>query len=256
YALVGAAFYIMLSVTLLVGALVLHNTARTTERLLVLTAPAPLFAPMQIAGLLAAVYVAVAAAALLGRERDRGTIDVLLAGPANEGAIILGTYAAFMRLATIALFGVLAWTLAAALALNLAVGWQLLWLALLLFLAAAMLIALGLLAACTGGRTRTALALFMVVVGLLAAIQLSDQIVTLALAQGSSDSLLLINRALGVVNGTLRWVSPFGMVVDGSESLVNQQVWRFAGACLRLVLLTIAALAGALVVLRSKRGAG
>jgi hypothetical protein len=88
----------------------------------------------------------------------------------------------------------------------------------------AAIVAFGLLVAVGGGRTRTALAYFILAILLLASLQIADTIVS-AIATSTNptenDPILVIRNALVFVNGILQWVSPYSQLTQIIDDLLN-----------------------------------
>lgn len=255
YTLVGWAYWLALAVGLLLASVALHNTVRNAERALLLVAPQPLRTPIYIATMLLVFYVAIAAATMLARERERGTLNVLLFGPSSEGATVTGIFLAHWRIFAMALVGVLAWALVASWALQLQIDAFLLWLAVAALLLAASMIALALFTATFGKRARSSLLLFLAIGALLLLLLVSGTIIDLVTAAGgASESLLVIDRALGSVSTVLGWVSPVALFDGAAVALEEGQAGLVA---MRLALQGVIAallLLAATWNLRRKRG--
>jgi len=243
YTLVGWAYWLALAAGLLMANVSLHNTVRNAQQALLLVAAQPLRTPIYIATLLLVFYVAVAAATMLARERERGTLNVLLFGPSSEGATVLGIFLAHWRIFALALVGVLAWALVASWALQLQIDLFLLWLGVAALLLAASMIALALFTATFGKRARTSLLLFLVIGALMLLLLISGTIVDLVTATGgASESLLVVDRALGSVSRVLGWVSPIALfdgaaiaLEEGQPALMGMQL-ALQGAIAALLL--------------------
>lgn len=255
FTLVGWSYWLALATGLLVASVALHNTVRGAQSALLLVTAQPLRTPISIAAFLLVLYVAVAAATALARERERGTLTVLLFGPASEGAAVVGIFLAYWRSFALALIGVVAWALVACWALNLQVDVYLVWLAVAALLLAASMIALALLSATFGRRARTSLLLFLGVSTLLLLVLVSNSIIDLvAAAGGASESLLVVDRALGVLGSVLGWISPVTLF-DGAATALEEGRWSLVGLRMLLQLLVAAALLTLAVLnLRKKRG--
>lgn len=255
FALVGWGFWLALAAGLLVASVLLHNTIRGAQDALLLVVAQPLRTPIHIAASFLALYVAIAAATMLGRERERGTLNVLLFGPASEGAAVLGNFLAHWWLMGAALVGTGLWALLASWALNLQIDTHLLWLLLAAWLLGAALTALALLAATAGRRARTSLLLFLGVAGFLLLILAADSIIgVVTAAGGASESLLVIDRAIGAISLLLGWVSPLALFDGAATALEEGMTSLLALRMLLQLLITIVLLVAASWNLRRKRG--
>lgn len=255
YALVGWVYWLALAAGLLMATVALHNTVRGAEQSLLLVTPQPLRTPIYIATILLVFYVAVAAATMLARERERGTLNVLLFGPASEGGIVVGIFLAHLRIFALALMGVLLWALLAAWALQLQIDFFLVWLAIAALFLAASMTALALFTATFGKRARTSLLLFLVVGVLLLLLLVSDSIVDLVTAAGgASESLLIVDRTLGAVSSLLGWVSPVALFDGVATALEEGQRSLMVTRLALQAAITLLLLAGATWNLRRKRG--
>ncbi len=216
--------YVSVALALAAGALMLHNTLRYVELNAVLSTRQPLFLPIAIMTGVVSIYLALVASLAAARERDRGTLEVLLYGPVDEASFILGHFIAPLQVyAGISLFGFV-WA-------NL-VTWLLhldfsLWTAVLLLTTittVAAIIAFGLLVAVWGGRTRSALVYFILVVLLFASLQIADSVVSgMAISSNPTDNdpVLLLRNVLAFINNIIQWVSPFAQLTRMMDDLIN-----------------------------------
>lgn len=242
-ALVDPSFYLAVAVALAAAGLLLHNSVRFAESAGVLVSARPLFLPQLVTCFLMAVYLGLSAAVTLAREQERGTLEVLLYGPANESALAAGIFVALCKLYILAAAASLLWSAVAALTLHFLLTPDSLWLLAATFLATGASIAFGLLAAALGRRTRSAVVLFLLATGLLLAVQAGDQLVGLLMSATSngSEALFVIRNALAGLASVTVWISPFALLLRSADMLQEgdrQGYWMaLAGMAVQSVVL-------------------
>jgi hypothetical protein len=222
--LYGLGIYITLTIGLLIASLVLHNSIRFTERNLIFVSLQPLFLPVFINVGLVAFYLALVSSVTISRERDRGTFEVLLFGPVNETAFILGAFISQIKVYLGALVVTLIWGNLITWILHLSFSFGLVWMLLTSIGMAGVVIAYGILTAVWGGRTRTSLVYFFLVVLILAGIQVGDQVVSgivNSMGQSSADSLLLLRNVLGMLSNFTQWISPYSQLSQSMDALAD-----------------------------------
>lgn len=251
----GLGIFITLTLALLTSALVLHNSLRFTEQNIIYIALQPLFFPIYVNTGLVSLYLAIIAAVTASRERDRGTLEVLFYGPMDEMSFILGLFLAQLKIYLVAILVAVVW-------LNLVTWWLHLAFSIEIYISlftsiimAGAVIAFGLLTAVWGGRTRTALVYFLLVMILLAGLQIADQVISglvLVTTPTMNDPVLVIRNALVLVSGVIQWVSPYSQL---NQAMDATMLHNLSGYLLHLgviLLQVLVLLLGSILILKRK----
>jgi ABC-type transport system involved in multi-copper enzyme maturation permease subunit len=216
--------YASVALALASGALILQNTLRYVELNVVLSTQEPLYIPIAIMMGIVSLYLALSASLAAARERDRGTLEVLFYGPVDATSFILGHFASpLVVYSAIALFAFV-WSNLVIWLLHLQFSFGPAYLLLATIATVAAIVAFGLLVAVWGGRTRTALAYFILAILLLASLQIADTIVSavaISTNPTENDPVLVIRNALVFVNNILQWVSPYSQLTQIIDDLWN-----------------------------------
>ncbi|HZQ07819.1 MAG TPA: ABC transporter permease [Anaerolineae bacterium] len=223
----GLGIYITLAVALAAASVVLHNTVRYVERNAVLSTRQPLFLPIAFMVALVSLYLGMSAALSVARERDRGTLQVLLFGPVDETAFLLGNFFAQLQVYLGVVVVAVVWVNLVTWLLHLAFSVPVLLLLLSSIITIGAVIAFGLLVAVWGGRTRAALVYFILIALLFIALQLGQEVVNGIAASPNlteNDPIFLIRNVLGYVNLVTQWVSPYAQSSRTMDDLLNQNV--------------------------------
>jgi ABC-type transport system involved in multi-copper enzyme maturation permease subunit len=217
--------YIVTAFALLIGAVLLHSALNFTERNAVFVSVQPFFAPVLVTTTLVSLYLALQAAFSTARERDLGTLEVLFYGPVNTAAFIMGKFLAQVWVYAGMMLIVLVWTNLLTWLLNFAFSLPLVILLVTSIVSAAAVIAFGLLVAALGGRTRSTLVYFIIVVALLVGAQVADVIASDVIPTPENatqnDPLLVVRAGLAAMNNVLQWVSPYAQLQSAMNALVS-----------------------------------
>jgi ABC-type transport system involved in multi-copper enzyme maturation permease subunit len=250
--------YVVTAIALLMGAVLLHGALNFTERNAVFVSVQPFFAPVLVTTTLVSLYLALQAAVSTARERDLGTLEVLFYGPVNTAAFILGKFLAQVWVYAGMMLIVLVWTNLLTWLLNFAFSLPLVLLLVTSILSAAAIIAFGLLVAALGGRTRSTLVYFIIVVVLLVGVQVADVIASDVIPTPENatqnDPLLVVRTALAAINNVLQWVSPYAQLQRAMNALVSDAPAEYL-LCLGLLLTHVVLLLTASILIFRVRGA-
>ncbi len=254
--LFNLGIYIVLAVGLAGSAFVVQGNLQYTERNLVYISSEPLLLPALVIMWVTALYLAIGAAVAAARERDRGTLEVLMYGPVDEASFLLGIFISQLELFLGAVIITAVWTNLVTWWLHLAFSFRLVEVLLTSAGMGAAIIAFGLLTAVWGGRTRNAIVYFLLIVILLAAIQVGYQVVSsLALASTATqnDPLLTARNVLAAANSVVRWVSPYSQLDSAVSAILSSDsgaYWQSLG----LLLVQVAVLLTGSVYLLKRKG--
>ena len=219
--------YVTITLALVTSALALHNTLRFTERNVVFVANQPLFLPILVCTGLVSLYLGVIASVSVSRERDRKTLEVLMYGPVDEAAFLLGIFLAQLLIFLVAMAFLFIWSNLAVWVLNLGFSFEVIGVLIASILMASVIVAFGLFTAVWGDKTRTALVVLILVLLLLAGVQIADQVVSNIIVStnpSSNDPILIIRNALAMLTRLIQWISPYAQLTQAMDALVNHSL--------------------------------
>lgn len=219
--------YVTITLALVTSALALHNTLRFTERNVVFVANQPLFLPILVSTGLVSLYLGVIASVSVSRERDRKTLEVLMYGPVDGSAFLMGIFFAQLLIFLIAVAFLFIWSNLAVWVLNLVFSVEVIGVLFASILMASVIVAFGLFTAVWGDKTRTALVVFILVLLLLAGVQIADQVVSNIIVSASpsnNDPILIIRNALAMLTRLIQWISPYAQLTQAMDALVNHSL--------------------------------
>jgi ABC-type transport system involved in multi-copper enzyme maturation permease subunit len=220
----GLGIYITLAIAFAAAAIVLHNSLRFVDRNAVMSTRQPLFLPIAFMVAIISLYLGMSAALAVARERDRGTLQVLLFGPVDETAFLLGHFIAQLLVYVGVVLIAIVWVNLVTWLLNLAFSIPVIILLVTSIATVAAVVAFGLLVAVWGGRTRSALVYFILISLLFIGLQLGREIVnTMALTSSATqnDPIFLIRSALVTINLVTEWVSPYAQLSRIMDDLLQ-----------------------------------
>jgi len=216
-------FFAAVSISLISASLILINNFRYVDVNNIMVERQILSTPVLVIGLLLSLFLGITASVNLSREYDKGTLELLLYGPVDEVAFILGNFWAQISLFGWTMVGVFIWSNIIIWMFNLAFDLSLLLILLGCVIMAVEIVAFGLLTAVLGGKTRNALVVYILVLAIFGGVQIGDTLVAnLVLISGSTvtDPLLFLRNVLETANNVLRWVSPYAQLQRSVNALL------------------------------------
>lgn len=252
--LYSAGIYITLFLGLGVATLVINNNLKAAESNMLFISQQPLFLPLLICVSLLALFLAVLASINVSRERDRGTLEVLVYGPVSEATFVMGIFIGYLKIYLEALLIVLVWANLVTWLLHLVFSLKILLMLASSIVMAAAFIAFGILTAVLGGKARTALVFFFLTVILLGGIQIADQVVTLLLqsSDSASNSVLFIRDALMTLSSGIKWISPYSQLTLLMDGIANGVWGTYFGHLAILLLQAVLLLLGSIKIFERK----
>jgi ABC-type transport system involved in multi-copper enzyme maturation permease subunit len=220
----GFGLYVTLSAAIAVAATVLRNYVRSVQDGGLYVLSNPFAIPLFGAVVLSSVYLALASATTIARERDRGTLEVLFYGPMDVAAYLLGKYLAQMGAYVLMVVVYLAALWLYALATNFVFDPNLFWAAILSVATASSVVAISILLSTLNRSVRGALVALLAIVLASLGVQLGyDYVSSLSrgLARGQANPLLFLQTVLGWLDGALNWLSPFAHLERGIDALLR-----------------------------------
>ncbi len=226
----GLGIYITLAAAFAASAIVLHNSLRFVERNAVMTARQPLFLPIAFMVAVVSLYLGMSAALAVARERDRGTLQVLMFGPVDETGFLLGHFAAQLQVYVGVVLIAIVWVNLVTWILHLAFSIPVIILLFSSIATVGAVVAFGLLVAVWGGRTRSALVYFILIALLFIGLQLGREVVNGMALTGSTtqnDPIFLIRNALVAITLVTEWVSPYAQLSRIMDALPDSNWGRY-----------------------------
>jgi ABC-type multidrug transport system permease subunit len=249
--------FITIAASIFISSFFLNNRIRYTETNVVSVEIQPLLLPILIGVIVIALYLSAMLVVNIAREREKGTLEILLIGPVNERVYLAGMFYAYFKLFAIAISVFFAWTLASIFILNMPFKLEIAGIFMASILFAAEMNALGSLIVSIGKKPRHALIAFILVLLFLGAVHLTDELVSqyaLSTSAVVTDPLIVIRNILMKTNQVFSAVSPFAHYYRGVQELLNGNlagtIWKFVQMSGQAVVL----LAAGTIVLRKNRG--
>jgi ABC-type transport system involved in multi-copper enzyme maturation permease subunit len=249
------SFFIAVSVCFVTASLIVVNELQfidvnnfSVERQILTT-------PLLVISLLLSLYLGLSVAISVSREYDLGTLEMLLFGPVDEIAFILGNFWSQTTLIFWSLVIVLIWSNIIIYLLNFVFSLNLLLILLGCLVMAMQIIAFGLLIAVWGGKTRNALLVFILVLLIFAGVQFGDMLVSdLVQIAGSTstDPLIIIRDALESLNNVFRWISPYAQLQRAVQAMLDGFLAEFFLLIALMISETALMLFGGVQILKSK----
>ena len=251
----GLGVFIVMSLGFAISSLLLVNAIKFTEVNIVSVEKQPLLTPIMVNAILVSLYLAFTSAISASREYDRGTLELLMYGPVDEGSFIFGVFAAQLAIFSITVIAAVGWTLVCIWQVNLTFQWSLMLIFLATFFMAAQLISLGLLMAMLGGKTRNSLVYFVLAVLFFAAIPLADMIVAnlvTVTASTANDPMLIVRDVLKAIDSVISWISPYALLQNALDGVAAGSLSAYLLNMAVMAVETVLLLVGSVAVLKKK----
>lgn len=222
--------YLMVTLALIGGSIGLNNSIRFVTKNIVLVGANPLFLPILIMVIFLSLYLALNASLQLSKEYDRGTYEVLLYGPMNSKAFLLGIFLAFMSIYFFIVLIFMIWANLSIFVTHLLFSYDFLLILLASIVTVGSMISYGLFIASLGGKTRTTIIYFVLFIIIILGIQLSNQfIASLALVTTATsvDRIAVIRQVLELLNYITTYISPLSLLQMMMDDITNTNIGLF-----------------------------
>lgn len=249
--------FITIAISILISSFFLNNRVRYTQTNIVSVENQPLLIPIVIGVFVIALYLALMLILSIARERERGTLEILLIGPVNETAYVWGIFLAYLKIFILSITVFFLWSLVSTLILNMPFKWELSGIFLASILMAGELNAAGIFLVSLVKRPRHSLILFILIVLFLGAVHLADELVTqMAIASSSVaiDPLVVIRNLLMHANQVLSTFSPFSHLLQAVQELLNGNGVKYVEKLSVMLFEALGLIVLGSIVLRRKRG--
>lgn len=221
----GLGIYITMTVALIIAAVIVNNSLRFTEQNILFVSRQPIFLPILVNTIVTSIYLALSTSIIVSRERDQGTLETLMHGPVDETAFLLGNFLAQLKVYGGLVLVAFVWANLLTWVLHLQYSFELAIVLITSIATTAAIIALGLFVAMWGGRSRTTLVYFILIILVIVGIQISDEIVSnLVLASNPTfnDPLITVRNVLASATSIVKWLSPYSQLEQAMGALLDR----------------------------------
>lgn len=249
--------FITISASIFLSSFFLNNLVNYTKINVVSVEKFPLLIPIFIGVLVIALYFSSMAVINITREKERGTLEILLTGPMNESTYIWGMFLAYLKLFIISITVFIIWSLISTLILNMPFRSEILGIFLASIFLATELDALGIFLVSLSKKPKHTLIFFILILLILGAIHLTDELVAQYISSTSSvvsDPLVVIRDILLNTNRILSLFSPFAHFFQAIQELLNENLIGYLGKLFVMFFETLILIIFGSVLLKTKRG--
>lgn len=238
-ALISPGFYLVAAFGSFASCMVLVNSLNYIQENGVVVFDNPLAFSVQIFVIIFSLYLGLAAATSITRERESGILETLFYGPVDEISYVL---AKFLSLTTS--FGIASILFSAILLLfrlltNLHFPGNYVIILLFSLVVASNIIAVGVYISSLVRTTRLAGLLFIGVIAVILVIQLGYSYIFSLSQARYYDSFSFLKQILVFLNESMNFLSPFSFFTQGTEALQNGRVSEFAWILVRSIGMTL-----------------
>ena len=224
----GNGIYLTVSISLIVSSLVLYNQIKAVSRDQILITSSPIAYPLFIATGVCITYLALASLTSIARERDTQTLELLFYGPVDHVSYVFSKYVkGILSYLFIALF-LTAFFIFSAITSNLGLSWKFLVVLVLSLFLASCVIAFGVFVSSLTESVRTAILLFLGIVGALISIQIGLELLVGIGDENLAPVLILLRKSLSILHTGLKWISPFYYLDQGMEAVSLGSIGKYA----------------------------
>jgi ABC-type transport system involved in multi-copper enzyme maturation permease subunit len=222
--------YIVIALVLLTAALMIRSNlayASNNDGLIVVANPMSL--PFLATGLILTAFLALNSCAMVAREFDQGTLEVLFYGPVDAASYVIARFLAMTTVYVLMMLVVVLDIAAASILTNLRMSSDIAAGAVLSVLTCSAAIAFAIWLATLMQRVRTAVLTLVGAIIVLLALQVGDSfLVVAASATGSDSPVYYLAQIVHVLNAAATWLSPFGYLMRGMNAAANGQSGLYA----------------------------
>lgn len=251
----GVGIFLTLTASFTISTILLLNLVRYTQANILIIEQQPLTTPIMVTVILVSLYLSLVISLNVSQEYQNSTLEMLMVGPVDEIAYMLGNFLAQIQVFLYTLITTLVWSNLIVWLLNLSFRLDVFAMFLAAVLMAGELIAFGLLVAAWGGKTRNTLVYFLLVILLIGGLQIADIVVaTLVQVREStiSDPLVVVRNALSWVSQLIGWISPYSQLNQSFEAILSRSFGRFFFILVLMAMQMSLMLAGSIALLKKK----
>lgn len=248
--LYGFGVYLAILISLLISAVILQNYLKAVGHHRMLISASPLAHPLFIATSVCAIYLALTSVTSIARERDTRTLEALFYGPVDHVSYILGKYVKSMLSYVFIVFFLAGYFVFMSRVLNLGLSTKFLGVLLLSFFLSSCVVSFGIFISTLTQSVRTSVLVFLGIVGGLITIQVTHGMLVRMAPENLPPPLIYLRNTVSIVNGGVKWVSPFHYLLSGREAVSLGTVRGYAVSGSSSVIYSAVALVLSLVVLK------
>ena len=247
----GIGIYLTVFITLIVASFILRGYLLSVSEVRYLITSTPLTQPFSISVIVGAVYLALASATSIAREKDQRTIEVLFYGPVDYISYVFSKYLkGILSYLVIALF-LIVYFLLASVVTNLGLSLKFFQGLVLSFFLVSCIIGFGILLSTLTSTVRSAVLLLLAFVLVLLGIQVAGAVL-LSIGSAASRPLTLLRDSLSIINGGLRWISPLAYFREGLDAIAIESSTRYLISLVSSLIYSVVLLVLSIFILRRR----
>lgn len=248
----GVGIYLAILISLIISSVILQNYLRAVSRDRMLITANPLSYPLFIATTVCAIYLALASAISIAREKDMQTLEVLFYGPVDHTSYILSKYLKGLLSYIFIILFLAVYFAVASITSNLGLSVKFPGVLLLSLFLSSCVITFGILVSTLTESVRTSILLFIGIVGGFIAIQVTHGMLIEMESSDLSPPLIYLRNSLSIINTGVKWASPFYYLTEGMEAVSIGSVAKYTSSAVFSIIYSIIALALSIVVITKK----
>lgn len=226
----GIGIYLAILISLVISATILQNYLEAVGRDRLLITASPFAYPLFIATGVCAVYLALASATSIARERNMQTLELLFYGPVDYVSYIFAKYLKAVLSYMFIIILLVCYFFIASLTSNLGLSFKFLGVLVLSLFLSSCVISFGILMSTLAESVRTSVLLLLGIVGGLIAIQIALEVLMNMGEVNLAPALLYLRNTLSILHAIVKWVSPFYYLDKGMEAVSLGSVAKFAAS--------------------------
>ena len=235
-ALFGPVLYIVTTVSMLVGIVIIRNYLSYIESNGLFPMPDLFSFPFRWVIIVTGVYLAFSAVVAIARERESGAMELLFYGPVDNVSYVIGKYSAQFTLYCLLIVLYLICFLILSNIAGVQIPASFFMMILLSVFTGAYLISVGVFVSTMSSSVRSATLVFLVLIASTLLIQGSQAwLSNIAPESDYYNPVLLLQQLLGLVQTGLSWLSPFSYLNYGVDEMLRGNTNAF----LRVIVLPI-----------------
>jgi len=248
----GVGIYLAILISLIISAIIFQNYMMAIGHEGMLITASPLSYPLFIATAVCAIYLAFASVTSIAREKDMQTLEVLFYGPVDYTSYILSKYLKGVISYIFIIVFLAVYFLVVSMTSNLGLSMKLLRVLLLSFFLSSCVITFGIFISTLTESVRTAVLLFLGIVGGLIAIQVIHGMLIKMEEAHLSPLLLHLRNTISIINAGVKWASPFYYLNEGMEAVKLGNMGKYTLSLVASIIYSIIALLLSILVLKKK----
>ena len=256
--LYGVGIYITVVLALILTSFALRGYLVSVGEVGYLITPTPylepiilFFSPLSLSVTVGSIYLALASATSIAREKDQRTIEVLFYGPVGYISYVFSKYLkGILSYVAMAILLIL-YFLLVSLVTNLGLPLKFFQGLVLSFFLVSCIIGFGIILSTLASTVRSSVLLLLALIIILWGVDLGASILSIINIPTSSP-VTLLQDSMSIINGGLRWVSPFGYFREGLIAISLESPTKYLISLVSSAIYSALLLALAMIILRMK----